>query len=1144
MLKKILFIIFFMALCNTSFAQAPGNICASAAPITLQYGTTVSTGMHTISNPAYNGNYGAINCNPFFGFYGAGRDGVYSIDVAVAGVYTFAFANNGNTWKSLSVHSACEPTLVNCVGGFATNGNRDGSSVPDPITLGIGTYYLVIDNWPPASTNPPTPGATSNITFELLITSPISNDDCANAVELFSEVDCSFVTYTNAGATGSVGPPAPTCANYLGGDVWFTYEVGASGEFTVTTEAGVMLDSGLAIYSGTCGTLSQLSCNDDFGGSGNMSSITLTGRTPGEILYIRLWEYGNNNNGTFGICITVPIPPGDSGVYSDCPNERGLELTSDFTCAPGANSATVVFGNIDGGPVANRLNTSVANITTCGFSGATGRYETINFTVPTTGLYVFEMTAASFDGQGYIVVNDGLFNPGSCATGTFVVGDDDSAPGAGLRPQLTINLTAGVNYTLITTEWTFGGPGSGNSPYTWTVTTGPPVNWLSTPPIEWYIAAVGGTPIETGPGFSPVNFPGSGLTDTSVPGIYPFWYECSSNPGVRTQVDYVIGKYWNGSTSTNWNTASNWYGNSVPTSSQCLYIPAGTPNDPVVPDDIDGDGLNLTIETGATLTLTSDGNANNFGSSLTIQDHINVQGTLTVQDNASLIQVNNTPSTANSGDIVVNRDADIRNLDYVYWSSPVQGFDVSNVYNVNTPVNRIYDWLPTTATGYLGMPGNVPIVVGNWSSMTSGAMNPAKGYAVRGPNNHTATVSAATAVFTGVPNNGVITQAINSGGYSAGSLLYNPYGADNLTATQLDDNWNLIGNPYPSALDANAFLMLPSNNIIEGSVHIWTHGTAIGNNGDSFYDDFVYTYSVADYIAYNISGSSYPDETFLGNIASGQGFFVLALNDNEAGSVTFNNDMRSNSQSNTEFYRTSSENQNITDPNALERNRIWLSLVNQNGASSNILVGYIEGATQEKDRLFDAFSREVNSLNIYSKIGDERMTIQGRALPFDENDQVPLGTVIPQPGEYTIAIDDVDGLFLDDSQAIYLEDTYNGVIHNLRSTPYTFIETEAIDYEDRFLLRYTADALSINDFELSTLTIIAPKGDYIKINSDSSPIDTVTVYDLLGRTLINKINIDNSEFVINDHNLSSGAYIVNVSLSNGLSKTQKVVLKR
>jgi hypothetical protein len=180
---------------------------------------------------------------------------------------------------------------------------------------------------------------------------------------------------------------------------------------------------------------------------------------------------------------------------------------------------------------------------------------------------------------------------------------------------------------------------------------------------------------------------------------------------------------------------------------------------------------------------------------------------------------------------------------------------------------------------------------------------------------------------------------------------------------------------------------------------------------------------------------------------------------------------------------------------------------------------------------------------MYSKIEDERMIIQGRALPFDQNDQVPLGTVIPQAGQYTIAISNVDGLFLNDSQNIYLEDTYNGVIHDLRAAPFTFTETDAIDYEDRFILRYTNDVLSISDLDLGALTITAPKGDYIKIKSDRNPIDTVIVYDLLGRVLFHKNSINKSEFILNNHDLSSGAYIVKVTLINGLSKAQKIVLK-
>jgi hypothetical protein len=630
---------------------------------------------------------------------------------------------------------------------------------------------------------------------------------------------------------------------------------------------------------------------------------------------------------------------------------------------------------------------------------------------------------------------------------------------------------------------------------------------------------------------------------------------CNATTLVESDVATITvagGKVWDGSTSRDWMVPSNWSDNLVPTAADCVIIPA-TANDPIIYDDANGDGLYMVVETGATLTLTSDTNANGSASTLTIQDYIDIQGTgsVIVQDDASLIQVYDSttvplPSAANSGAIELSRNTNVRLTDYVYWSSPVQGFNVTSVYGGFTPTNYIYQWLPTVPTGTFTpgvLPtGGMPICYGNWDPYSS-TMNLGKGYIVRAPTNHTAGVSTATAVFTGVPNNGVITQQILSGTNSFGNsnYTYNPYGVDDLIVTPFDDNWNLLGNPYPSALDANAFLTHPSNSIIEGAVHIWTHGTQIGNNGDSFYDDYSLTYDVADYTTYNFSGTNtYDDESFAGKIASGQGFFVLALNDSESGSVTFNNSMRDRTHSNTAFYRNADSSE---DTSTIERNRIWLNLIDQNGSTSSILVGYIEGATQEKDRLYDAYIREVNSLSMYSKIDDERMIIQGRALPFDQNDQVPLGTVIPQAGQYTIAISNVDGLFLNENQNIYLEDRHLGIIHNLRAAPYTFTETEAVDYQNRFVLRYTNEALSITDFELSALTIKAPKGDYIKINSELNLIDSVIVYDLLGRVLYNENAINQSEVVLNNHDLSAGTYIVKAILSNGLSKAQKIVLK-
>jgi hypothetical protein len=1125
MIKKLLFFILLLLTFQLATAQAPGDNCASATPLTLVPGATISTGLQTTGATNEIGFVPTclVPAAPISPTYAGATDGVYVIDVTNPGDHTFAFpAVGATTFKTLAVYPACPIVAGDCVAGFYTTGLRNGSITAN---LAVGTYYIVID------------GALFGGTvkdFNLQITAPPiapPNDLCSGAIELFSNVNCLGQTFTNLVATDSGELPVPGCAGYAGGDVWFTYEVNSTGEFTVETLPGVITDGGLAVYSGSCGALSLEACNDD-AGVGLMSLLNITTFSPGDIAYIRVWELGNNNNGTFDICITTPVPAGTNGVVMDCPGEFPRELTSDIGITCGTVAGTTSLGSSYSGtltagtdPVAPRPNGGV-NSAVCDFSGLTSNYTTIPFTVDTTGEYIFEMTSAGFDGMGYIV--EAGFTPGVCGPG-FIVRDDDS--GFGLLPQLTAILSAGTNYVLITTVFSFSST-TVSGPFTWDISF--PV---STPQPDWFTSAVGGTAIGSGDGFNPVGVAGSGLPDTNTPGIYSFWAECPTNPGVREQADYIIGMVWDGSESSDWTDPLNWNRNFVPGPSECVFIPAGTPNDPVVNDDLNADGFSLTIETGASVNLTSDGNANNITSSLTIQDEVNVQagGSLIIPDGASLIQVND--SAVNTGNITLSRIAQIRQSDYVYWSSPVANFDVSNVYGGFTPTAAIYEWIPTTATGFLGMPGNVPIVVGDWSALSSGTMDQGKGYAVKGPTNQPATPAPATAVFNGVPNNGLIRQPLSSGGYSGGSLIYNPYGFDNLVVLQTDDNWNLLGNPYPSALDADAFLL--ANTMLEGAVHIWTHGTEIGNNGESFYDDFVFSYDPADYITYNLMGSTTP---FSGQIASGQGFFVLALNNNESGNATFNNSMRS--AANTDFYRTANSNNNVSDVTGIERHRIWLTLGDQNGRASDILVGYIEGATQEKDRLFDAFTRELNTLSLYSKIGDERMSIQGRALPFNENDQVPLGTVIPQAGQYTIAISKVDGLFLDDNQDIYLEDTYTGTIHNLKAAPYTFTESEATDYKDRFLLRYTADALSINDFELNAVRIIAPKGEYIKINSDDSPIDSVIVYDLLGRALINTSYADTSEVIINNTNLSSGTYMVNVTLRNGSSKTQKVILKQ
>jgi len=54
----------------------------------------------------------------------------------------------------------------------------------------------------------------------------------------------------------------------------------------------------MSVYSGPCGALIEIECDDD-DGDGLFSYITLTGQTPGDILFVRVWAFANSSFGEF-----------------------------------------------------------------------------------------------------------------------------------------------------------------------------------------------------------------------------------------------------------------------------------------------------------------------------------------------------------------------------------------------------------------------------------------------------------------------------------------------------------------------------------------------------------------------------------------------------------------------------------------------------------------------------------------------------------------------------------------------------------------------------------------------------------------------------------------------------------------------------
>jgi hypothetical protein len=531
--------------------------------------------------------------------------------------------------------------------------------------------------------------------------------------------------------------------------------------------------------------------------------------------------------------------------------------------------------------------------------------------------------------------------------------------------------------------------------------------------------------------------------------------------------------------------------------------------DTAVSNDLIATG-DLTINAGKTVIIDAAG-------LIQVNNKLTHNGDLTIESGGQLIQINETDSNAGTytgTKFKVKRTASVRNLDYVYWTSPT---DISPISSL--PNDHRYEWGPdaTNANG----------TQGNWIAPTGTYMTKGKGYIARASNG-AAVNQNLTATFYGKPFNGMFTYPISRG----------------TNVTSNNDNWNLIGNPYPSAIDADLFLA--ENGNIEGSVRLWMHGhlPAGAPVPNPFYENFVYNYDPDDYITYNGTATTIP-AVFDGKIASGQGFFVLM---NEGGlstqNITFKNEMRSDVPNgylynNTEFFKNQNANTSAT---GIEKNRIWLDLIASNGKISRAVVGYVTGATLGKDRMYDATTNIKYGMNLYSLVGDEIMHIQGRSVPFSNADMVPLGMEISTAGTYSIAINYTDGLFAG-NQPIYLQDNVLNVIYDLRQAPYSFTAPVGIN-NNRFVLRYTNNALSNANFEgIDNNVVIATQNkNQISIQSALEKMTDVTVYDLLGRAIVAKTNVSENDIVFTNITAKNQVLVVKIKLANGQTISRKVSL--
>lgn len=501
---------------------------------------------------------------------------------------------------------------------------------------------------------------------------------------------------------------------------------------------------------------------------------------------------------------------------------------------------------------------------------------------------------------------------------------------------------------------------------------------------------------------------------------------------------------------------------------------------------------------------------------LDINKNLILNGTLTIENNGSLIQRDDSGinTIGASGVFNYKRNALLKKNDYIQWSSPVQNFHINNVSPLTS--NYKYKYLAKV---------NANVNTHGTYIFANEIMTPGNGYLVGAPDNYTNSLQTFNALFTGNPNNGLITPIIERGTYVGAD--YNT-GLSPTLATEDDDNWNLIGNPYPSAIFADDFLN--ANPSLDEHINLWKHGISPSNLADPFYNDYALNYSVSDFLTYNQFGGT--QFGFDGKIASGNSFFTLMLDTSIATNetATFSNSMRKRTNRNDQFFRTNT---------IVTKDRIWLDLIAPNNQSSNILFGYCNLATDERDRLYDAkTSTSAADLIVYTLNNNNKYAIQAKQK-FNESDTFSLGYKTKISGNFKIALNHLDGIF--QTQNIYLVDLLLNQIHDLKSSPYSF-STQAKEDNNRFKIIFRNKILNELEHIITNDIVITTNISDLLIISNTCSIKDVSIYNLLGQNIFTKTDVNSSIFTINKNLFTNQSLLIKVTLDNNQTFTKKIIV--
>jgi len=509
------------------------------------------------------------------------------------------------------------------------------------------------------------------------------------------------------------------------------------------------------------------------------------------------------------------------------------------------------------------------------------------------------------------------------------------------------------------------------------------------------------------------------------------------------------------------------------------------------------------VENGGKLVVDS-------GKNIEVTNAVKLNGEIRLIGNSQLIQTHSGSSqVTGSGKIYLDKTTKLTNVYQTgFWASPV-----TTSGNTFTIASAIKDG--TTPTSATSIPQNI-----NYVDALNGATgspltlsrrwlaslidrsdflehqdenhvyNPVEGINIK-----LGKPSGQNYTFVGKPNDGDYTTSITSGNYS------------------------LIGNPYPSTLDADKFLS--DNSAIFSTLYFWD---GINDNSNTHYRS-AYAGGYATYVpgmGTPFGAGATPNKY----ISVGQAFFVFG---GATGSIVFNNAQR--------VFNTTSQFFGRTTPFPILRIGLDIELENNEVYHRQLGVGF-RGMSNNLDQ-FDAYMFDFQPSDFSLQVNDDSSDFVIAGIEdYSEDIEIPLRVKVDQQRKVTFMIDAIENFTPNN---IYLKDALVNQFYDLSSPVDLILPTG--DYTNRFSIVFNNGVLSANDVkEKNNEVVIIDRDENINVKSTYINISNIRLYTILGQLIMYK-EVNNKSIDLPIQNASGKILIINIELDSGKIITRKLIKK-